>query len=82
MPRQHRQLPLFDFTSICPMGVGSTFTFRDVVKKINAKHPERGSLLLNAIVSDQEWAAHEAWIKQQKAEYVDPKIIEEHEKER
>ena len=82
MPRQHRQLPLFDFTSICPLCVGATFKFRDVVKKINAKHPQRGSVLMNAIVSDKEWAAHEAWVDQQKEDYMDPKLIEEHEAKR
>ena len=82
MPRQHSQLPLFDFTSICPMCVGSPFIFRDVIKKTNAKNPQRGSVLINAIISDQEWMAHETWIDQQKEEHIDPKIIEAHEKER
>jgi len=56
------------------------FKFRDMVKELNTKHPQRGSLLTNAIVSDQEWSAHEAWVDQQKAEYVDPKLIEEYER--
>jgi len=56
------------------------FKFRDMVKELNTKHPQRGSLLTNAIVSDEEWSAHEAWVDQQKAEYVDPKLIEEYER--
>ena len=80
MPRQPNQLPLFNVTSICPMCTEPIFKFRDAVKELNAKHPQRGSLLTNAIVSDQEWAANEAWVDQQKAEYVDPKLIEEHER--
>ena len=51
-----------------------------MVKELNTKHPQRGSLLTNAIVSDQEWAVHEAWVDQQKAEYVNPKLIEEYER--
>ena len=80
MPRQHNQLPLFNLTSICPVCTEPIFKFRDAGKELNAKHPQRGSLLTNAIVSDQEWAANEAWVDQQKAEYVDPKLIEEHER--
>ena len=80
MPRQHNQLPLFNLTSLCPVCTEPIFKFRDAVKELNTKHPQRGSLLTNAIVSDQEWAANEAWVDQQKAEYVDPKLIEEHER--
>ena len=80
MRRQHNQLPLFNITSICPVCTDSVFKFRDTVKELNVNHPQRGSVLVNAIVSDQEWAVHEAWIDQQKAEYVDPKIIDEHER--
>jgi len=80
MQRQPNQLPLFNITSICPVCTGSVFKFRDAVKELNVNHPQRGSVLVNAIVSDQEWAVHEAWIDQQKAEYVDPKIIDEHER--
>tara|TARA_R100001244_G_C5086602_1_gene115333 strand:+ start:377 stop:535 length:159 start_codon:yes stop_codon:yes gene_type:complete len=50
------------------------------VKELNSKHPQRGSLLTDAIVSDQEWSANEAWVEEQKASYVDPKLIEEHER--
>jgi len=53
-----------------------------MVKELNTKHPQRGSLLTNAIVSDQEWGANEAWVEEQKANYVDPKLIEEHENKR
>jgi len=80
MPRQHNQLPLFNLTSLCPMCTEPIFKFRDMVKELNTKHPQRGSLLTNAIVSDEEWSAHEAWVDQQKAEYVDPKLIEEYER--
>ena len=80
MPRQHNQLPLFNLTSLCPVCTEPIFKFRDMVKELNTKHPQRGSLLTNAIVSDEEWAAHEAWVDQQKAEYVNPKLIEEYER--
>ncbi len=80
MPKQHNQLPLFNLTSLCPMCTEPIFKFRDMVKELNTKHPQRGSLLTNAIVSDEEWSAHEAWVDQQKAEYVDPKLIEEYER--
>ena len=80
MPKQHNQLPLFNLTSLCPVCTEPIFKFRDAVKELNFKHPQRGSLLTDAIVSDQEWAANEAWVDQQKAEYVDPKLIEEHER--
>ena len=80
MPKQHNQLPLFNLTSLCPVCTEQIFKFRDMVKELNTKHPQRGSLLTNAIVSDEEWSAHEAWVDQQKAEYVDPKLIEEHER--
>ena len=80
MPRQHNQLPLFNLTSLCPVCTEPIFKFRDAVKELNTKHPQRGSLLTDAIVSDQEWAVHEAWVDQQKAEYVNPKLIEEYER--
>ena len=80
MPRQHNQLPLFNLTSLCPVCTEPIFKFRDMVKELNTKHPQRGSLLTNAIVSDEEWSAHEAWVDQQKAEYVNPKLIEEYER--
>ena len=51
-----------------------------MVKELNTKHPQRGSLLTDAIVSDQEWAVYEAWVEEQKANYVDPKIIDAHER--
>ena len=80
MPKQRNQLPLFNITSICPVCTEPIFKFRDAVKELNANHPQRGSVLVNAIISDQEWADHETWIDQQKAEYVDPKIITTHER--
>ena len=80
MPKPHRQLPLFNVTSLCPVCTEPNFKFRDAVKELNTKHPQRGSLLTNAIVSDEEWSAHEAWVDQQKAEYVNPKLIEEYER--
>ena len=80
MPKPLNQLPLFNVTSLCPVCTEPIFKFRDMVKELNTKHPQRGSLLTNAIVSDEEWSAHEAWVDQQKAEYVDPKLIEEHER--
>ena len=80
MPRQHNQLPLFNLTSLCPVCTEPIFKFRDMVKELNTKHPQRGSLLMNAIVSDEEWSAHEAWVDQQTAEYVNPKLIEEYER--
>ena len=80
MPKQHNQLPLFNLTSLCPVCTEPIFKFRDMVKELNTKHPQRGSLLTHAIVSDEEWSAHEAWVDQQKAEYVNPKLIEEYER--
>ncbi len=82
MPRQLDQLGLFDFTSLCPVCTKPIFKFRDAVKELNSKHPQRGSLLISAIVSDAEYVAHEAWVDHQIGEYADPKLIEEHENKR
>ena len=78
MPKPHRQLPLFNVTSLCPVCTEPIFKFRDAVKELNAKHPQRGSLLISTIISDAEYAAHEAWVDHQIGEYVDPKLIDEH----
>ena len=86
MPRQHRQLPLFDFTSLCPVCTESMFKFRDALKEIDSKHPQRGSVLMNAVVNgiltDKDEQLAQQQLDHDIANYVDPKLIEEHENKR
>ena len=91
MPRQLDQLGLFDFTSLCPVCTKPIFKFRDAVKELNANHPQRGSVLVNAIISedrsfvngmltDEDEQVAQQKLDQDIANYVDPKIITAHER--
>jgi hypothetical protein len=86
MPRQLDQLHLFDFTSICPTCTSPIFKFRDAVKELNSKHPQRGSVLMNAvvngIVTDEDEKLVQQQLDQDIANYVDPKLIGEYENKR
>ena len=86
MPRQLDQLHLFDFTSICPACTSPIFKFRDVLKEIDAKNPQRGSVLMNAVVNgiltDKDEQLAQQQLDHDIANYVDPKLIEEHENKR
>ena len=86
MPRQLDQLGLFDFTSLCPVCTKPIFKFSDAVKELNSKHPQRGSVLMNAVVNgiltDKDEQLAQQQLDQDIANYVDPKLIEEHENKR
>jgi hypothetical protein len=86
MPRQLDQLGLFDFTSLCPVCTKPIFKFRDALKEIDAKHPQRGSVLMTAVVNgiltDEDEKLAQQQLDHDIANYVDPKLIEEHENKR
>ena len=86
MPKPHRQLPLFNVTSLCPVCTEPIFKFRDAVKELNSKHPQRGSVLMNAVVNgiltDKDEQLAQQQLDQDIANYVDPKLIEGHENKR
>ena len=86
MPRQLAQLGLFDFTSLCPVCTKPIFKFRDAVKELNSKHPQRGSVLMTAVVNgiltDEDEKLAQQQLDHDIANYVDPKLIEEHENKR
>ncbi len=86
MPRQLDQLGLFDFTSLCPVCTKPIFKFSDAVKELNSKHPQRGSVLMTAVVNgiltDKDEQLAQQQLDHDIANYVDPKLIEEHENKR